>query len=354
MKEFEIRSGYLEDEAIETIYFGGGTPSLLHPYEAGMLLDKIYSLFKVTSNPEITFESNPEDLSYDYLSSIKNLGINRLSIGVQSFFDEDLKMMNRRHSSKQATDSIIIARNAGFNNISIDLIYGLPIFHISNSQSAIISDDIYTINKWKHNLDTLFSFKIPHVSAYHLSIEPSTVFMNFLKQGKISAPDESLSFKQFEILTAYMEKNGYIQYEISNFCRNGFFSIHNSNYWSGKKYLGVGPSSHSFNIDSRQWNVFDSLKYINAINQDNVPYEVEFLDNKTKYNDYILTSLRTRNGADLSFIEKNFGVQSRNHCLNSVSLYLKSGHADLINNSLTLSVCGKFISDRIISDLMFA
>jgi len=351
MKEFEAYRVYLAGEAIESIYFGGGTPSLLPGHDIDMLLQKIYKYFPIADNPEITFESNPDDLSYSYLKSLLNIGINRLSIGVQSFLDEDLKILNRCHSSKQSITCINTAQHAGFENISIDLIYGLPQFAGSIRGNPITKSPDKSLYNWSQNLETSLKMNIQHISAYHLNIEPATVFYKYLNQGKLVVPDEEFSYRQFEMLIEYTGNNDFVQYEISNFGKHGYFSVHNSNYWKNRKYLGVGPSAHSYDGTSRQWNISNTIKYIDGINKGVIPCERELLDNNARFNDYIMTSLRTMWGIDLSFISNEFGTQNSDNLLKSYEPYILSGHARTENNFLILTTPGKFISDRIISDL---
>ncbi len=338
VKEIELRKNYLSDELIETIYFGGGTPSILDFRQINMLISAIYNNFKVNDNPEITLEANPDDLSLDCLQELMdNSSVNRLSIGIQSFHDEDLKLMNRRHSSVQAVESVQYAQKTGFTNISIDLIYGLP---------GLTSD------KWISNLKRAFGLNIQHISAYHLTFEPGTLFHRYLNEGSISQPSEDESLKQFELLTSMAEKNRFIHYEISNFAKQGYFSVHNTNYWRQKKYLGIGPSAHSYDLNSRQWNISDNDKYIEGINR-NIPVtEKEILDTGTKYNDYLLTSLRTMWGMDLDYIKKSFGPQYSDYITGKSKKFLDAGNMLKDRTVLKLTVKGMFISDYIISELM--
>ncbi len=338
VKEIELRKNYLSDELIETIYFGGGTPSILDFRQINMLISAIYNNFKVNDNPEITLEANPDDLSLDCLQELMdNSSVNRLSIGIQSFHDEDLKLMNRRHSSVQAVESVQYAQKTGFTNISIDLIYGLP---------GLTSD------KWISNLKRAFGLNIQHISAYHLTFEPGTLFHRYLNEGSISQPSEDESLKQFELLTSMAEKNRFIHYEISNFAKQGYFSVHNTNYWRQKKYLGIGPSAHSYDLNSRQWNISDNDKYIEGINR-NIPVtEKEILDTGTKYNDYLLTSLRTMWGMDLDYIKKSFGPQYSDYITGKSKKFLDAGNMLKDRTVLKLTGKGMFISDYIISELM--
>ncbi len=338
VKEIELRKNYLGDELIETIYFGGGTPSVLDFRQINMLISSIYNNFKVNDNPEITLEANPDDLSRDYLRELMdNSAVNRLSIGIQSFYDEDLKLMNRRHNSVQAAESVKYAQKTGFTNISIDLIYGLP---------GLTSD------KWISNLKQAFGFDIQHISAYHLAFEPGTLFFHYLGEGRISQPSEDESLKQFELLTSMAQKNRFIHYEISNFAKQGCFSVHNTNYWKQKKYLGIGPSAHSYDLNSRQWNIADNDKYIEGINKNNPVTEKEILDTATKYNDYLLTSLRTMWGMDLDYIKNSFGPQYSDHITGKSKKFLDAGNMLKDRTILKLTGKGMFISDYIISELI--
>jgi oxygen-independent coproporphyrinogen-3 oxidase len=339
VREIELRKTYLKDDLIETIYFGGGTPSILDIRGINMLISAIYNNFKVNDNPEVTLEANPDDLSRDYLQGLmENSPVNRLSIGIQSFYDEDLKLMNRRHNSMQAAESVKCAQKTGFTNISIDLIYGLPGL---------------TLDKWISNLKQAFGLNIQHISAYHLTFEPGTLFHRYLSKGRISQPSEDESLKQFESLTSLAQKNRFIHYEISNFAKEGYFSVHNTNYWRQKKYLGIGPSAHSYNLNSRQWNIADNNKYIKGINLNNPFTEKEILDTGTKFNDYLLTSLRTMWGIDLDYIKNSFGSEYSEYIAGKSKKFIYAGNMVKDRNIIKLTVKGMFISDYIISELLF-
>jgi len=287
-----MKKNYLERESLKTIYFGGGTPSVLSIKDIDSILTTINKYHVLENHVEITLEANPDDLKMDYLQNLRKLGINRLSIGVQSFIDRDLELMKRRHN---ANDALLVIKNAqkcNFDNISVDLIYGLPGL---------------TINDWIYNLDSLLDLNVQHISAYNLTIEQNTIFNKWLKQGKINLPSDAESIKQFEILIEKTNDKKFVHYEISNFALDGFFSEHNSNYWNNEKYLGIGPSAHSYNLSSRQWNISSLPEYISVIIQGNVPCEQEILTINDKYNDYILTSLRTLWGISLRKVENDFG-----------------------------------------------
>ncbi|MBI4648686.1 MAG: radical SAM family heme chaperone HemW, partial [Bacteroidia bacterium] len=320
-------------ESIKTIYFGGGTPSVLPVDSINKIIDNINKIYKVEKNLEITFEANSEDLSFFYLNKLAETPINRLSIGVQSFFDDDLKLLNRRHNACQAEDAIKTAINLGFNNINIDLIYGLPGL---------------SIEKWRLNLEKIVIFNIQHFSAYHLSYEPGTILTQLTEKGKLEPISEQLSIEQYNLLASMTAKNGYIHYEISNFGKQGYFSVHNSNYWKRKKYIGIGPSAHSYNYYTRQWNCSDINNYIKAINKNIIPATSEFLSEPIQYNEYILISLRTIWGIDINYISQNFGQKYLNHIFSNVEKFIKANLLQLIDNNLIITEKGMFVSDSII------
>ena len=292
-KELELRKDYLQNQQVETIYFGGGTPSLLNREELQSILDKVYELFPVIENPEITLEANPDDLTEEKLKELEALPINRLSIGIQSFRKEDLEMMNRAHNLEQALNCVPAARSHGFDNISIDLIYGIP--GLTNAE-------------WKANLEQAFALNPDHISSYCLTIEPGTAFAHFVKKGKLNPVDEETAASQFDIMVKAMKENGFDHYEVSNFGKPGFYSKHNTSYWLGKHYLGVGPSAHSFDAKSRSWNVANNSRYIKALEKNELPIETEELALQTQYNEYIMTSLRTIWGVSVEKIREEFKV----------------------------------------------
>lgn len=340
INEIRLKKDYLENDPVETIYFGGGTPSILNIKELLSITGAIYKTFKVIKNAEITLEANPDDLSKKYLNNLKNYtAINRLSIGIQSFYDEDLKLMNRRHDSMQALQSVKLSQEAGFANISIDLIYGLPGM---------------TSKKWYSNLLQVFNLNVQHISAYHLTFEPGTVFNKLLNEGKLTPIPEEESMEQYELLLDVSKTRGFVHYEISNFALEDYFSQHNSNYWKQKKYLGIGPSAHSYNIASREWNIADNKKYIEGINSGKPMIETETLDTKSKYNDYILTSLRTMWGADINYIRESFGSEYGEFILNKSKTFSEDNIILQDNNILRLTPRGQFISNYIISELIIA
>ncbi len=336
IKETGIRKEYLGTENVSTIYIGGGTPSVLSPDEIKTILN-IRNLFKVDENCEITIELNPDDIEGDYMQRLKDLGINRVSLGIQSWRDSDLKLMNRRHNSAQAAAALEQTLKAGFENVTIDLIYGIPGM---------------TTADWSSNLDISFSYDIKHMSAYHLTIEPGTVFGKMKEKGMLSELDEDESSAQFHLLIEKSLSAGFIHYEISNFGKPGYFSIHNSNYWKQVSYLGLGPSAHSFNGYSRQWNVRDVKKYIKAVDSGSLLFEREELDKKTRFNEYIMTSLRTMWGIDLDYVEKAFDKEGYDYVVNLSGKMVDYGMMKLENKTLVLTNQGKMISDNIISELM--
>ncbi|MCL3780180.1 radical SAM family heme chaperone HemW [Prolixibacteraceae bacterium JC049] len=336
-KEFLLRKDYLGDEKITTIYFGGGTPSLLSVEQINEFLQLIQAHYLIDDDAEVTIEANPEDLNYEYCLGLRSIGINRLSVGIQSFNDDDLALMNRRHRSEKAKTAITDARKAGFDNISIDLIYGLPKM---------------TNDKWSQNLEEAFKLKPEHISAYHLTYHKGTVFNTFLKKGKIAPIPEDDSFTQFEMLIDKACEHGYEQYEISNFSLDGFHSRHNSSYWKGVKYLGIGPSAHSFDGNSRQWNVASNKKYMLALENGDNWFEKEELSEDDKLNDYIITRLRTIWGLDLNEIKNRFNEEALFHVEKMAQKYIQSEHIIQRENVYYLSRKGLFISDEIMLELM--
>jgi oxygen-independent coproporphyrinogen-3 oxidase len=335
--EAGLRSDYLSEEKINTIYLGGGTPSVLSIKELENILKGLFSLYNVDKEAEITIELNPDDIDPDYLNGLKSLAINRLSIGIQSWRDTDLQLMNRRHNAMQAEKALIDAGKAGFTNISIDLIYGLP----------GMNNDI-----WAANLEKTFSFNIKHLSAYHLTVEPGTVFGKMKEKGSIKETDENESTNEFSLLIEKASAAGFVQYEISNFARHGFMSVHNTNYWKQVNYLGLGPSAHSFNGYSRQWNISNVARYIKALNDGTIFYEMEELDTRKRFNEYIMTSLRTMWGIDLDYIERKFEKEGYDFVINISGKFREYGMMKLDKNTLVLTDQGKMISDNIITDFM--
>ncbi len=337
--EINIRKDYLNNNVVNTIYFGGGTPSLLSVKEITLIINTIKNVYNVTSDAEITLEANPDDLNKEKISDLKKYTqINRLSIGIQSFFDDDLQYLNRVHSGKQASTSIENSINAGFNNITIDLIYGIPT--LSNK-------------KWKENLNRFFSYNIPHLSSYSLTVEPKTALDVLIKKNKIKNINEAESISHFEILLTETEKHNFINYEISNFALGGFMSKHNSNYWLGKHYLGLGPSAHSYNGKSRQWNIANTKKYCDT-KIDNIVEEIELLTKEQLYNEYVLTSIRTSWGCDIEFINKTFGNKYSNYFEANIKTSIIENRVYHQNNIYTLTNKGKLFADGIASSLFYS
>lgn len=339
IRELNTRADYLGAEKIGTIYLGGGTPSVLSVNETESIISAIYKKFRVEENCEITSELNPDDVDFSYMTGLKSAGINRISLGIQSWRDPDLKMLNRRHDSARAAKALTDTFNAGFNNVTIDLIYGLPGM---------------TTSDWEANLDRSLEYEIKHLSAYHLTIEPSTAFWKMKEQGLIEEPDEEESNSQFSLLIDKMDAAGLIHYEISNFGREGYFSRHNTSYWQQVNYLGIGPSAHSFNGYSRQWNVKNVEEYISAVNSGSIFYEKEELDTRTRFNEYIMTSLRTMWGIDLEYVENSFEKEGYDYILNLSGKFRQYGLMKLDKKNLVLTDQGKMISDNIISEFMMA
>jgi len=337
LKEALLRQDYLGTEAVSTIYFGGGTPSVFSIKELGKILDGINKIFRVEENCEITVELNPDDVNSIYLDGLKKLNIKRISLGIQSWRDSDLKMLNRRHNSAQAAMALKETFNAGFENVTIDLIYGIPGM---------------SVQEWASNLDFTFSFDIKHLSAYYLTFEPGTVFGKMLEKGLISEIEEEESASLFNTLIEKSESAGFIHYEISNFGKPGYFSVHNSNYWKQVNYLGLGPSAHSFNGYSRQWNISDVKGYIKSVNTGKSFFEKEELDIKARFNEYIMTSLRTMWGIDLEYIEKTFEKEGYDYVVNLAGKFRDYGLMKQDKKTLVLTNQGKMISDNIISEFM--
>lgn len=337
-KELEKRKDYLDGKNIESIYFGGGTPSVYSPSEIQSLINEVSKHFTIEENAEITMEANPDDLTHDYLKELKETSINRLSVGIQSFHDEDLILMNRRHSGQQAYDAIKRAQDYGFDNISVDQIYGVPGL---------------TFEKWEQNLRKVFELNIQHISSYHLMYDPNTVFSHKLKKGTLKEVDEEVSLAQYKHLIAEAKKQGFIHYEISNFSKLGLESKHNSSYWQQKKYLGLGPSAHSYNINRREWNISDNHKYMKAIEEGGNYSEFEELTFNDRFNDYVLTSLRTMWGLDLKLVKKEFGDIYFQHCLKKSDKFIKSDDVRIENKHIILTDKGVFISNDVMSDFFY-
>jgi oxygen-independent coproporphyrinogen III oxidase len=331
------RTGYLEGENISTVYLGGGTPSVLSTDEVNRILNSLYKIFRIDDDCEITAELNPDDVDPVYLGGLKNAGVNRLSLGIQSWRDEDLKFLHRRHNAARAEQALSDSLNAGFGSVTVDLIYGLPLL---------------TTPQWEKTLEKTLSFGINHISAYHLTVEEGTLLGKLKKQGHLTETDEEESTSQFNALIEMTEAAGFIHYEISNFGKEGCFSRHNTNYWKQVSYLGLGPSAHSFNKFSRQWNVRDIKKYIAGVNENKPYWEKEELGIKTRFNEYMMTSLRTMWGADLDYIESIFEKEGYDYVVNLSSKFISYGLMKQSGKSLILTTQGKMISDNIISEFM--
>lgn len=336
-KEIRIRKTEFKDEVIETIYFGGGTPSVLTTTEIQFLIDAVYENYTVSENPEITLEANPDDLSKERIIELSNSPINRLSIGVQSFFEDDLTMMNRAHNSAEAIGCLKEATKY-FDNISLDLIYGIP--GMSNE-------------KWKQNIETALSFGIPHISSYALTVEPKTALSKLIQTGKIAKPSDDLAQEHFTILVETLEANGFIHYELSNFGKENYFSKNNSAYWLGKKYIGIGPSAHSYDGISRSWNVSNNSIYLKTLDENKLPSETEILSKTDRYNEYIMTGLRTIWGVSLDRIEKEFGSEYLEYLQKQAQKFLVDNLLSIDGNILKATKKGKFLTDGIASDLFF-
>ena len=335
VKELELRKDEFFSQTIETIYFGGGTPSLLTIDELLLIFDTIYKHYKVSDNPEITLEANPDDLSNKQIKALTHTPINRLSIGIQSFFEKDLKLMNRAHNTHEAKQCIEEATKY-FDNISIDLIYGIPGLSHEN---------------WLKNIETALAFNIPHISSYALTVEPKTALDSFIKKGIVKDVDDEQAQQQFYLMIDKLEGSGFIHYELSNFGKSGCFSKNNSAYWQGKSYLGIGPSAHSFNGTQRGWNVRNNTKYIKSLQENMLPIELETLSKTDRYNEYIMTGLRTIWGVSLEKVEQDFGKIYKKYLLEQAHHHINNDLLYINDNKLRVTKKGKFLSDGIASDL---
>lgn len=333
-KELAMRKKELVGE-IETIYFGGGTPSLLSEAELNTIFETIYANFSVSKGAEITLEANPDDLSPTKLIDLSKSPINRLSIGVQSFFEEDLKLMNRAHNASEAWETVLKAKEY-FKNISIDLIYGIPEM---------------TNDRWLQNLEKAFSLEVPHLSCYALTVEPKTALKSFIEKGIIPAVEDEVAQEHHKLLVEETEKRGFINYEFSNFGKLGLESKNNLGYWLGKPYLGIGPSAHSYDGNSRSWNIANNSKYMKAIETNKLPIDREKLTKNDKYNEYVMTRLRTKWGINLMEVETLFGTQRKDFLMEQAQMHLKNHLLSLEGQSILVTKKGKFLSDGIASDL---
>ena len=337
-QELEMRKNYLEGEEIETIYLGGGTPSQLTEEELNEIFTSLYNIYKVKEDAEITLEANPDDLTPEYVSMLRRLPINRISMGIQTFQEETLKLLHRRHTARQAIEAFQRCREAGFRNISIDLMYGLP---------------GETLDTWKEDLQQAIALHPEHISAYHLIYEEGTALWKLRDEHQVEEADEDLSVTLFKNLIDELKQAGYQHYEISNFCLPRLHSRHNSSYWTGKKYLGCGPSAHSFNGSSRQWNIASLDNYLKGIASGKPNYEIEELDLYTRYNDFVITSIRTCWGMSLSRLRSEYSEELYRYCLRMAKSHLEQGVLEIEEDTLRLTQEGIFISDGIMSDLLF-
>ncbi|MDD3004242.1 radical SAM family heme chaperone HemW [Flavobacterium sp.] len=335
LHEIQLRKDEFHGEIIETIYFGGGTPSVLTNAEICSLIEAVYQNFEVIQNPEITLEANPDDLSEERIIELSKTPINRLSIGIQSFFEADLQLMNRAHNSEEAKKCLAIATKY-FDNISVDLIYGIP--GLTNEM-------------WLKNIKTALNFGVPHISSYALTVESKTALHKLIQVGKIAPPKDDVAQEHFEILVKTLTDKGFVHYELSNFGKPNYFSKNNSSYWLGKKYLGIGPSAHSYNGTSRSWNIANNILYLKNISEDKLPSEVEILSKQDVYNEYIMTGLRTIWGVSLVKIQNDFGEKHLNYLLKNAEKYIADSLLIVENEILKTTNKGKFLADGIASDL---
>ncbi len=338
VKEIELQANYLNGATIETIYFGGGTPSLLSATELNVIFSALYKYHIVDKDAEITLEANPDDLTEQYLNNLRDTTpINRLSIGIQSFVQADLAFMNRAHRAEEGKKAIELAQSAGFHNLTVDLIYGSPM--LSDAQ-------------WAENLATVFAYDIPHISCYCLTVEPKTALYHAIKKGTTPNTNEEQAARQMEYLMNAMRKAGYEQYEISNFAQPGYYARHNSNYWLGVPYLGIGPSAHAFDGRNRQWNIANNATYIAALQENKLPTTIEMLTSYDRYNEYVMTSLRTTWGCQLSKIE-TMGVDFSAYFMTNVLPFVVEGTVIQSRNKFTLSDEGRLLADHITASLFW-
>lgn len=336
-QEIHLQKDFLNGDTVQTIYFGGGTPSLLNGEEVSRLINTITDLHSVSSDAEITLEANPDDLGPKKLKELKGSPLNRFSIGIQSFFDDDLVWMNRAHRSNEAESSVKRAQDAGFENITVDLIYGYPLL---------------TDAKWKFNLDKVFDLQAQHVSAYSMTVEPRTALASFIKNKKQPSMNDEQSSEQFIQLMEAMQTHGFEHYEISNFCKPGHYSRHNTNYWKGVKYLGIGPSAHSYDGEKRQWNIANNAKYIQAIGKKTIPAEIEILTEENRLNEYVMTSLRTQWGLNLDQLN-TIAKGASEPLLNEAQKFFEKEWIVQKDQTIYLTQTGKLYADHIASELFF-
>ena len=334
-RELVLRKSEYVSKEIQSIYFGGGTPTVLEVSELVMILQVIYKHYKVSDTPEITLEANPDDLDLEKIKALSQTKINRLSIGIQSFHESDLSAMNRAHNADEAKKCLEIATTY-FDNITIDLMFGMPTM---------------TVEHWRQNLQTAFAYGIKHLSCYALTVEPKTALEHFIRKGSHPPMDDELSAKHFEVLVEETSKQGLTHYETCSFGHSGFFSRHNMSYWLGKTYMGVGPSAHSFDGAKRSWNVSNNSKYIKALEADELPFESEVLSVENRFNEYIMTGLRTIWGISLEKIETDFGTKIKEQLLQDSKKFITSNTLEIEDDHIKITHAGKFLSDGIASDL---
>jgi len=337
LKEIELRASYLEDKKVESLYFGGGTPSILEAKEIDKLIGQVANYFEISSGAEITLEANPDDLDKKKVQDLRNTEINRFSIGIQSFYEEDLIWMNRAHNSEEARSSIMRVQDAGFENITCDLIYGFPLL---------------TNTKWKGNMQQLIDLDVPHISSYSMTVEKKTALAHMINKGSTPALNEEQSAEQMLMLVDTLTSSGYEHYEISNFAKPDRYARHNSNYWKGNSYLGIGPSAHSFNGTSRSWNIANNALYIKGILAKELPLETEQLSKNDRFNEYVMTSLRTKWGIDKKYVEHEFGSDFLNSLLKNIEEYVYNKDVNISDQGIiTLTPTGKLLADQIASEL---
>lgn len=337
VKEFDLRKDYLQNDTINTIYFGGGTPSILNREQFESIFQAIYKYYTVANDAEITFEANPDDLTTDFLTSIHSLPFNRISIGIQSFNDEDLIRINRRHTGSEAINAVRNAQKAGFDNLSIDLIYGLP---------------FQTLEAWKQQVETALSLKVQHFSAYGLTYEEGTPLWKQREKGLVKQVEDEIMNEMHLHLVDKIKENGFEAYEISNFALPNHRSRHNTSYWKQESYIGVGPSAHSYDLMSRQWNIASITKYIKAIEENSMLFEKEDLSLFDRYNDFVMVSLRTLDGLDVALMEQEFGIELKTYCLQNIQSFIDSNKVDASDGKLRLTSEGIQISNFILVQLM--
>ncbi|OYD41780.1 radical SAM family heme chaperone HemW [Sphingobacterium cellulitidis] len=337
LSEIELRASYLENKKVESLYFGGGTPSILQAKEIDSLIGQVAKYFEISSDAEITLEANPDDLDRKKVQELRGTEINRFSIGIQSFYEEDLKWMNRAHNSEEAKSSIMRVQDAGFENITCDLIYGYPLL---------------TNNKWRSNMQELINLEVPHISSYSMTVEKKTALAHLINTGKTAALNEDQSAEQMLMLIDTLTSSGYEHYEISNFAKPGRYARHNSNYWKGKSYLGIGPSAHSFNGASRSWNIANNALYIKGILLKELALKTELLSKNDRFNEYVMTSLRTKWGVDKKYVLQEFGDDYLNSILKTIEQYVYNKEVLISDEGIiTLSPSGKLLADQIAADL---